>query len=197
MTTTQTTTPDGTRIRHARALSAAREEEPPLPGPRDRGARSARSSAAHPALAPHRYHTLASETEKMAIPSVQVIHPTVEPGQEDLVLPSTTQAYTESPIYARTNGYLKKWYHDIGSRVRQGELLADIDTPEVDQQLSQAQRRTRHLESKRKSLANHRHPFSGFDQDRRRFQTGSGQCRGRLRCEKSNHLVIRSQRAPP
>jgi len=48
------------------------------------------------------------------------------------------QAYVESPIYARTNGYLKKWYHDIGSRVRQGDLLADIDTPEVDQQLSQA-----------------------------------------------------------
>jgi RND family efflux transporter MFP subunit len=48
------------------------------------------------------------------------------------------QAYVESPIYARTNGYLKKWYHDIGTRVRQGELLADIDTPEVDQQLSQA-----------------------------------------------------------
>src|SRR5882757_8664029 len=82
------------------------------------------------------FKTLANETEKMAVPSVQVIHPTVEPGQEDLVLPSTTQAYVESPIYARTNGYLKKWYHDIGSRVRQGELLADIDTPEVDQQLS-------------------------------------------------------------
>src|ERR1700730_6968052 len=84
------------------------------------------------------YRTLASETVKMAIPTVSVIHPTVEPGQEDLVLPSTTQAYTESPIYARTSGYLKKWYHDIGSHVRQGELLADIDTPEVDQQLSQA-----------------------------------------------------------
>jgi RND family efflux transporter MFP subunit len=84
------------------------------------------------------YQTLASETEKMAVPTVSVIHPTVEPGQEDLVLPSTTQAYIESPIYARTSGYLKKWYHDIGSHVRQGELLADIDTPEVDQQLSQA-----------------------------------------------------------
>jgi RND family efflux transporter MFP subunit len=84
------------------------------------------------------YKALANETEKMAVPTVSVIHPTPEPGQEDLVLPSTTQAYVESPIYARTNGYLKKWYHDIGSRVRQGELLADIDTPEVDQQLSQA-----------------------------------------------------------
>jgi RND family efflux transporter MFP subunit len=84
------------------------------------------------------YQALANETEKLAIPTVSVIHPTVEPGQEDLVLPSTLQAYVESPIYARTTGYLKKWYHDIGTRVRQGELLADIDTPEVDQQLSQA-----------------------------------------------------------
>jgi RND family efflux transporter MFP subunit len=84
------------------------------------------------------YHALADETEKLAVPTVAVIHPTAEPGQEDLVLPSTLQAYVESPIYARTNGYLKKWYHDIGTRVRQGELLADIDTPEVDQQLSQS-----------------------------------------------------------
>jgi RND family efflux transporter MFP subunit len=84
------------------------------------------------------YRALANETEKMAVSTVSVVHPTPEPGQEDLVLPSTTQAYVESPIYARTNGYLKKWYHDIGSRVRQGELLADIDTPEIDQQLLQA-----------------------------------------------------------
>jgi RND family efflux transporter MFP subunit len=84
------------------------------------------------------YNALAKETEKLAVPTVAVIHPTVEPSQEDLVLPSTLQAYTESPIYARTTGYLKKWYHDIGTRVQQGQLLADIDTPEVDQQLSQA-----------------------------------------------------------
>jgi RND family efflux transporter MFP subunit len=84
------------------------------------------------------YNALAKETEKLAVPTVAVIHPTVEPAQEDLVLPSTLQAYVESPIYARTSGYLKKWYHDIGSHVRAGELLADIDTPEVDQQLYQA-----------------------------------------------------------
>ena len=84
------------------------------------------------------YQALANETEKLAVPTVSVTHPIVEPGQEDLVLPSTLQAYVESPIYARTSGYLKKWYHDIGTRVQQGELLADIDTPEVDQQLSQA-----------------------------------------------------------
>src|SRR5712691_4483746 len=80
----------------------------------------------------------AKETETRAIPTVAVIHPTTESGQEDLVLPGTMQAYVESPIYARTNGYLQKWYHDIGSRVQKGALLADIDTPEVDQQLSQA-----------------------------------------------------------
>jgi RND family efflux transporter MFP subunit len=84
------------------------------------------------------YQALAKETETLAIPTVAVIHASVESTQEDLVLPGAMQAYVESPIYARTNGYLKKWYHDIGSRVRQGELLADIDTPEVDQQLSQA-----------------------------------------------------------
>jgi len=84
------------------------------------------------------YQALAKETEALAIPTVNVIHPTVEASQEDLVLPGTTQAYVESPIYARTSGYLKKWYRDIGSRVHQSEILADIDTPEVDQQLAQA-----------------------------------------------------------
>ena len=84
------------------------------------------------------YEALAKNTEEIAIPTVAVIHPTLESSDEDLVLPGTLQAYVESPIYARTNGYLKKWYHDIGTRVRQGELLADIETPEIDQGLSQA-----------------------------------------------------------
>jgi RND family efflux transporter MFP subunit len=84
------------------------------------------------------YQALAEETETLAVPTVAVIHPTTEPSEEGLVLPGSMQAYVESPIYARTNGYLKKWYRDIGSRVRKGELLADIDTPEVDQQLLQA-----------------------------------------------------------
>src|SRR6266403_1679408 len=113
------------------------------------------------------YQALAKETETLAIPTVAVIHAGVESAEEDLVLPGAMQAYVESPIYARTNGYLKKWYHDIGSRVRQGELLADIDTPEVDQQLSQARaelntaqanvRRLEELESFKHIYA----PFSG------------------------------------
>ena len=84
------------------------------------------------------FEALAKDTETQAIPTVAVIHPTSEGAGEDLVLPGTLQAYMESPIYARTNGYLAKWYHDIGSRVNKGDLLADIETPEVDQQLLQA-----------------------------------------------------------
>ena len=83
-------------------------------------------------------HVLAEETQRAAIPTVAVIHPTAEKPDEELVLPGTLQAYEESPIYARTNGYLLRWYKDIGSHVTKGELLADIDTPEVDQELMQA-----------------------------------------------------------
>ncbi|HKM80893.1 MAG TPA: efflux RND transporter periplasmic adaptor subunit [Candidatus Acidoferrum sp.] len=84
------------------------------------------------------YKALADNTETLAVPTVAVFHPTAQSGDENLVLPGTLMAYIESPIYARTNGYLRMWYHDIGSRVSKGELLADIDTPEIDQQLSQA-----------------------------------------------------------
>ena len=81
---------------------------------------------------------LGKETATLATATVAVIHPKPESAQQELVLPSTLQAYTESPIYARTNGYLSKWYHDIGTRVQKGELLADIETPEIDQELMQA-----------------------------------------------------------
>ena len=81
---------------------------------------------------------LAKDTEQGAIPYVAVVHPALEKPNEDLVLPSTLQAFKESPIYARTNGYLVNWTRDIGSKVKQGELLARIDTPEVDQELMQA-----------------------------------------------------------
>jgi len=81
---------------------------------------------------------LAKETEVLAVPSVIVIQPKPEERQQELVLPSTLQAFTESPIYARTNGYLARWRKDIGSRVQKGELLADIETPEIDQELAQA-----------------------------------------------------------
>src|ERR1017187_8477224 len=81
---------------------------------------------------------LRSETYDLAIPTVAVVHPKLGALQTEIILPGNIQAFTDSPIYARTNGYLKKWYVDIGARVTAGQLLADIETPEVDQQLDQA-----------------------------------------------------------
>ncbi len=80
---------------------------------------------------------LANETERETVPTVAVVNPVAEKPDEDLILPGSLLAYEESPIYARTNGYLVAWYKDIGSRVTKGELLAKIDTPEVDQELNQ------------------------------------------------------------
>lgn len=81
---------------------------------------------------------LAQQTERLSLVHVAVIHASPVQSDSQLILPGNVQSYVESPIYARTNGYLKKWYRDIGSHVKQGELLADIDTPEVDAQLAQA-----------------------------------------------------------
>ncbi len=81
---------------------------------------------------------LAKETEAVSAPTVAVVQPQREPGNDELVLPGNLQAFEESPIFARTNGYLLRWYKDIGSKIQKGELLAVIDTPEIDQELSQA-----------------------------------------------------------
>ncbi len=83
-------------------------------------------------------NALAKETEAVSIPTVAVVQPASAPGNDELVLPGNLQAFEESPIFARTNGYLLRWYKDIGSKIQKGELLAAIDTPEVDQELSQA-----------------------------------------------------------
>jgi RND family efflux transporter MFP subunit len=84
------------------------------------------------------HRVLAQQTESTAVPFVAVIHATPVEGDPEMVLPGSIKAYVESPIYARTNGYLNKWYKDIGSHVNKGDLLAEIDTPEIDQQLSQS-----------------------------------------------------------
>jgi RND family efflux transporter MFP subunit len=81
---------------------------------------------------------LKQQTEEAAIPTVSVVSPGQGAPTNEIVLPGVTQAFTDAPIYARTNGYLKRWYFDIGARVKKDQLLAEIDTPEVDQQSQQA-----------------------------------------------------------
>ena len=78
-------------------------------------------------------------TGEAAKPLVQSISATADAGNEDLVLPGTVQPLIEAPIYARTSGYVKAWYTDIGTPVKKGQLLAELETPEVDQQLRQAE----------------------------------------------------------
>jgi RND family efflux transporter MFP subunit len=81
---------------------------------------------------------LKQRTEAAAIPTVAVVFPKEGAPTDEIVLPGVTQAFIDAPIYARTNGYLKQWYFDIGARVKKDQLLAVIETPEVDQQLQQA-----------------------------------------------------------
>ncbi len=77
-------------------------------------------------------------TSQMAVPSISVVLPKQTAPDQEIVLPGNIQPYISSPIYARTDGYLKKWYFDIGAHVKTGDLLAIIQTPEVDEQLAQA-----------------------------------------------------------
>jgi RND family efflux transporter MFP subunit len=82
--------------------------------------------------------TLNEETAQLALPAVSVVSPKQTAPADEIILPGNVQPFITSPIYARTNGYLKKWYFDIGTHVKKGQLLAVIETPEVDQQLQQA-----------------------------------------------------------
>ena len=79
-----------------------------------------------------------ADTRDLAVPAVSLAQPKRGAPQEEIVLPGNIQAFIDAPIYARTSGYLKRWYVDIGGRIKDGQLLAEIDTPELDQQLQQA-----------------------------------------------------------
>jgi len=81
---------------------------------------------------------LNTETAQAALPAVSVVLPKQTAPADEIILPGNVQPFINSPIYSRTNGYLKKWYFDIGAHVKKGQLLAVIETPEVDQQLQQA-----------------------------------------------------------
>ncbi len=77
-------------------------------------------------------------TNAQAIPTVEIVSPARGVGRQQLVLPGNVEAWYQAPIYARVNGYVKMWYKDIGAKVKAGELLAEIDTPDLDQQYEQA-----------------------------------------------------------
>jgi len=87
----------------------------------------------------HAAHVLADDTTKQAAPTVTALPAAAGSPVSSLTLPGNVNAYSDSPIYARTSGYLTRWYYDIGSHVKKGALLATISSPEVDQQLSQAE----------------------------------------------------------
>jgi RND family efflux transporter MFP subunit len=82
--------------------------------------------------------TLRAETSQVAVTAVSVVSPKQTAPAQEIILPGNVQPFISSPIYARTNGYLKNWYADIGAHVKTGQLLAVIDAPEVDQQLAQS-----------------------------------------------------------
>ena len=86
----------------------------------------------------HAHSAVSTETAAMAVPLVNVVSPQRTAPSHELVLPGNVEPYMTAPIYSRTSGYVKKWYVDIGARVKKGQLLAEIDTPEVDQQLQQS-----------------------------------------------------------
>lgn len=87
----------------------------------------------------HAEHTLATHTDQTAVQTVAVTYPATSRLAPEIALPGNVQAFTDTPIYARTSGYLRHWYFDIGAHVRKGQTLAQIESPEVDQQLQQAQ----------------------------------------------------------
>ena len=82
---------------------------------------------------------LAAKAQESQAPTVQLVSAAAGPASEEVILPGTVQPFIEAPIYARTSGYVKEWYTDIGTPVKKGQILALLDTPEVDQQLHQAE----------------------------------------------------------
>jgi len=98
----------------------------------------------------HAHHELADETNRDATPTVAVLIPKAAPGDQSVSLPGTVSSWQDAQIYARTTGYVAKWYVDIGTKVKKGQRLADLDTPDVDNQLSQGQAQMRSDEANAK-----------------------------------------------
>lgn len=106
--------------------------------------------------------TLRTETDSMAVPFVSVVTPQRSAPAQEIVLPGNVQPFITSPIFSRTNGYLKAWYFDIGARVKKGQLLAVIETPEIDQQLQQSRSNLATAEANLKLAAITKNRYQGL-----------------------------------
>ena len=130
---------------------------------------------------------LKRQTLDMAIPTVTVIHPKARRGgRKRSCLPGNAQAYVATPIYARTNGYLKTWYFDIGAHVKAGQLLAEIETPEVDRQLDQARADLATAQANYDLSQTTADALSVAVQKRFGGQAGCGRPRGRSACQEGH-----------
>ncbi|MEW9570335.1 efflux RND transporter periplasmic adaptor subunit [Rhodanobacter sp. Si-c] len=98
----------------------------------------------------HAQHELSENTDRNAVPIVAVLIPKAAPADQSLTLPGTVDSWQDAQIYARTTGYVAKWYVDIGARVKKGQRLADLDTPDVDNELLQGQAQMRTDEANEK-----------------------------------------------
>jgi RND family efflux transporter MFP subunit len=112
----------------------------------------------------HHNNVLAKTTQEAAAPVVIAVAPKTGASTDTFTLPGNVTAYTDSPIYARTSGYLTKWYYDIGSHVKKGALLAEIATPELDQQLTQAQAELGTAEANAKNAQSQAQRYQGLVQ---------------------------------
>ncbi len=119
----------------------------------------------------HADTVLAERTNELAAPTVIVAAPKPGAPIDSFVLPGNVTAYTDSPIYARTSGYLTRWYFDIGAQVKKGALLAEISTPELDQQLAQAEADLAHRAGHRQQCPHPGGPLHGSGKDQTPFRS--------------------------
>ncbi|HEY1589363.1 MAG TPA: efflux RND transporter periplasmic adaptor subunit, partial [Rhodanobacter sp.] len=98
----------------------------------------------------HARHELSNDTDRQAVPIVAILMPKAAPEDQSLTLPGTVNSWQDAQIYARTTGYVAKWYVDIGTRVKKDQRLADLDTPDVDNELLQGQAQMRTDEANEK-----------------------------------------------
>ena len=103
--------------------------------------------------------TLRTITAQSSVPSVSVTRPKPAPSSQEIILPGNIQPFISSPIFARTDGYLKKWYFDIGAHVKAGQLLATIQTPEVDDELAQARSTPGDCSSESRAVTDYQRPL--------------------------------------